>query len=1624
MNPSGATLGFLARIKRLGRSSLLRGLAGSPAGLPAPGRSRRGTVLILVIGALALISVITLIYATIGQADRRNSQVVVQKASVDSVGDQVAGYISGVIASGTFAVHVDGVSPLFGGSPILVRSGMDYPWTDPYRLSIAPPGSAALRDRAFDPTGSYDSLPTSDIDLRIPATPFLAATAPTAIAYNPTINPPWVQFKDWMHISNLAPDGRFVNLVNLRGNFDALSTMTVNLGTGQGNPQPGELSWGLCLLDDMGNPTQLLPGGGTANPNRPADWSTLQRGAFRPLLGPNFYSNFAAANQPDHEWYAPYQWADTDGDGIADARWFEMVDATDPNNPRSLLPQDGRFRWFVAARVMDLTGLVNLNTATDFRSANFATTALPGQAAPGTQITKVGMYPADVDLRRVLMGDDTSWRWNLSYAGIPQPQQSSFEDYSGYSPAAARGVGALAYDALRISLRKDNAAVPTPGSDLAAYMAAMNPPLTTYYGDDRARNYLRFGGQDTAGYSTNRNFEQSTRFGMADLLELLTYHGINDPGVTSRLEQASAGRFDTNNGGSATTAGFGPLRENRGMGVERDQIDVLENNGQGDGVLDTQAMALAATDVRRKVTTVSGGRLLRSNLIPPGLRGVLESSYDGRIDLVEALQVATGTTPSARNPSLLMEGIAQGMLPHHSRANAWDPAAFPDLKTLHYGHSAELALRHAAFLAANNIDSYDKDNTPSAFTLLINEDARAAVNANTADFQWWTETGANFPGRLDVGANRLARNANPIQAPAGAINVYGIEAQPFLTQALGMVFYTDSPDNPTEPPNSPITIRGNVSPAAAGPDNPDFLGSVLAFQITNPFDQRINLSRIPSASSNRQPIASNNWTEFYIQYGSNLIMLAEWRASTTGGEPTLEEIWLDPHETRVVYCLSHPQDYRYGPSSMEERFRDADPGLPPQPATFIDEVLKNQLTVMVGSSPKPPILVPVMRKGPAAGEFQPLPQDTPIDLFANATDTERMNVYLWRNLHSRFDPVGVTSGTSATNNRNNDMLADRLRDPAPPGGARQAPTLDRRMSAGDKDINNTIAPLDDTGYSIVLWGTIRRNDDPGLPPSAPPAAPNIPLGAIPAYCLEGKWIASTGSTRLLQNTKDAKPSTLNSLSKSDFSSAAEPSIGDDTLSGLVTKLKSATGVLIQTKITKAPEDRSGDSIDKANPVGGLPGNRDGRLYNTLYPQIALDNENHVSGTGPAALSTMRVTDVLLPLGIGPCYEPPLRGGALPATYVAPDPERCMALSEALALALNYSAPEASNPIFGIFANLGDPLVGSVDRGNLVLDNFVPYEDQVTPGVYTQPSITTGAGGDPTRYPGIPLALNLLNVFRTLDPQFAGMTKAAPGLININTAPVDVVRALPLLSPTTEPTVWQNWLLQAGLTAGITAPVQPTAPGAADGTDIAAAVIAGRDKLLFPDRSANGFVNFSDFAPTKGRRLTTQIDALREAPGFGSVAELMTLTRRRAVGDPPLVPNPVSPRFPIANRIDYLRGDGAPSGATGINTSLYRDPPLNSTSPNSKPTKIDTIPDDYSEKLAVAGAVMNSVSVRSDVFAVWFVIHGYQRSDTEGLRPEDPLTPTIAKRFVMVVDRSNVTRMGQKPKILLFTEVPL
>ncbi|MFM9996834.1 MAG: hypothetical protein ACKVU4_13665 [Phycisphaerales bacterium] len=1716
-----------------GRAGVLRALAGHAAGAVSGGRRspgrRRGSVLVLILGSLAMLSVVTLVYVTIGQGDRRTSAVVTSRDNLRETVDRVSAYIArDVIGPDALAVYADGVDPQRANpanpgqaGPILVRESFDYPSTDPTMLSGTGNSNAVAIARRFSAPGMFDSLPTGGFPLanpagvpvwptgpgqrewRTPCDPWLASTepawlgagVPAATNNNPATE--YLEFLDWAHISNIAPSGNFVNLWNLapvvggvrRPNFDAPA------GFGpDGAPQVGDMSYGMNLLrrTGTGNNAQLQDTLGleydtarNADPHRPMHWDSRQAFAYRPAR--------ETVYRPDDPRYAPYQWADTDGDGMYDQRWQELVDISDPQNPVSVLPRDDRYRWFIATRIIDLSGLINVNTATEFRAA---------PSASGL----VGLTPGDVDLRRVLRLDDVARQYTLSYSAWldmadppPQPGMTP-EAFSTvayrtlYTAANAPLAGNAGFDGLRYAVRDAVAPWLTLGTG-----GWPNPVIAPLSADQRAA-YFRATGAHVSGAGLvvtgggQSHMDAGGLFGLPDLLELATYGGRNDPATLSRLEQSLGGRLDPTTGGTAGTTQISPLRDNLSDRWERAEADNQENTGAGNGLPDDDALAHKATNVRDWLTTLGGVRPLRSGLVGAGFEGTLDPAGDLKTDAIGALDAASATVATQRDAGALFAAYADALLPHSWRVtgasatgpSVWDTASNTPYRTLFYGGDPLVALWNAAAMTANAIDMFDRDaavgagpeldkHEPSAFTLALAGDqaSLAAIDNDPTLFPYWTRRAATVgapvlrPGALDLdvalqlrvtnndpGANlppsRMARAGDTV-VPSPAMNVFGVEAQPFIVQAASLVIYTDAPVKAyaNDPPDAdewrpppppipgipgipivPININGTIALS-----NPDILCEVIAFQITNPFDVDLGMANADVTGG----APGTGFTNYYVEFNGNYFKLGDLQPSGTLNQVVLQRA--DPSgtsrtNTRVFYALNDSF------ANIQGRFEAAtlgQLGTGSFPSGGLRQIIERQLGVVfgvgapAGSEPAPISPALIVRANPQSGATETGFVDLLADPAAPGLPDERRVVRLWRSITSNG-----TSPPAGNPERYDDLLADRMYDPTTTSVA----TLDRRLPLGQNDITGTQAgpdptagygnaapPQDNTGYSICFSATFKRRDDPG----AVTGAGGVPRGAIPAYCIEtprksASWGAPLNIGNPLAPANTLVPSALN------FGLLPQPNaVGMRFLynagavgTALHDRLTDATVAVQIPTLTQAPEEKTLDVIGSNLATVPVP-------YAELYPQVQLNDARfRATPTQPlppapplplTPVVTMRAGDMLLPLAVAPTRHP---------VGVSLD-ESWLTLSESLAVALNYADPPVSDAAFGFLNGMGGgtatPARPKTDRGNLVLDDFVPYEDLNSDGVFNP-------ANDVPRFPFVPLGLRVLDAFRVLDPELGSLTTSTAGVVNVNTAPRRVLSALPMLQPNGGPAdpsgQAQYWNTGTNL-------LSPN-------DDPAGALLAYRDKTqvtLIDTTSLPATYRDDDaLRPSldnpmawtgRGYTLgaTDQVGALttqpqfrgvREAPGLASLGELMCVTAPDA-----------SPRLPNAARFDGM-GKEPPatpsSGRVGVDTMLYRDQGATVTT---APTLIDAIPDDFDEKLILANAVSNTTSVRSDVFAVWFVLHGYQRSDVEGLRPfpndpaaagADPLVPTVAKRYLMVVDRSNVTRKGDKPRILMLQELPL
>ncbi len=1660
-------------------------------GILATMRRRRGSILVLVLGTIALMTVLAVFYAAIGKSDRRAGRAFVTRAATDDVPRQVADYIASILAEDVFSVYPsperlgDGGTPEWG----FRRETWDYPSIDPNVRSAPPAGQRDLL--RFRPSGSVPVLPTAPPTAQsvtpVGADPFLASPEPVDLLGeersfpglpNAARESEWIRRLDWPAMSNIAPDGRAVNLFKLREDFDAPPTTQDN-GISSGLLQPQ------ANAQTLGSTRPLT--GDAADTNRPFDWFTNQVNTARRVD-----SLTPAWDDPN---FLLYQYADASGDGVIDSRWTHLVDATDPSAPSNLITGDPSFRWFVAARIVDLSGRVNVNTAGDFVMA---------PEVGGSLSAFAGITPSDVDLLRLLRMEDAyedtrqpgsaPGSEGLGYRGLPQPQQQGLPgDYSGYteSPSApgndVRGrVGAAAYNLVAISRftgDKPPVDVIGQGDDLSAFFNSdyFGPLLSDARVKDasdvwfvspqggewtqtplgRFRSYVDYGRLVGSGRISEGTpaWSMPILFGLSDLSGLLTYEGLNDSSAQTTLESLFDGR-------SLASDSFGPLRSLRTTRLER-------SGEQRD------AQLLFAANVRRWVTTMSGHRPLRSTVLELSPQGELtqrELSLRPERDAKVRMPSSVASMNAAR---AMFQIYADALMPYASAvAGSWNPGQSQQ-HTLHYGfRGPELALRTAAHMATN-LWGGGTLGGPAAVTLLLDgtfQSELAGVVGSplpNRSFPWaaWT---ASSPGDglnavlnlFDAGEERLAQGANQ-DITARAVNVYGVSPQPFITEVATYYVYTDSPRPWSEDadflrredwqgiqPPPPLEQYEVTIDSGWRSGNPDAVFSFIAIQLHNPFDTSINIT---------QERITPGGSAYYFEIAGRFFDLDGFRMiDSGGGDPILpdlsrsadikssEPITIPAGQSRTFVILNGTLE------SIQGRMRTQDDSIPAG-VGVIGRFLRQNLAAgtsggrmnlvicepIQGDPAQPMLTFPGDPGNPQPSTYQQSSTFTGFfDLFAGVAGAPLDEVRLWRaRVAEERDEDGEVvahtdvPGAVGVNLRANDYLADRftlpgtvrLNSPAVnltdngsttrPAGAvgervREAwGVFDRQQSTSFQGVPNY-----NRGLTFMNYGVWRR-----------PSDPNVPAGAWPAYCFEDP----DGSL----NVQDPHGSVLaisnGGLSASDFPNPTQRSSTRQTTfltfgNGAEADAQSFLGTVlfdgesvpvpgveqINNRFLRASQFRTDASDKTTNPIGSTP-----------PPDNRPASEVRIEFSAGRLGDLRRPADLLLPLAVGASYTPDFSAATLNNPSFN-DGDRWVTLSEALALSAGYAdGLRTDHPAADLYRDAGrarpqpastDQLVAGfarppvfLDRGQLVLDDFVPFVSSA-PRDKGEPVFgPTRANGDVVFGLGVPMALMIPESVSAV-PGYTGAGEVIPGTINVNTASRAVLRTIPMLSPSRDRYIGslpqQNawWWTQVHDSR----------------TDIATTLAAYRDKTRLLPRLDAGvagnlddyFVDFSEYNEDGfGRLATAQIPGLREARGLRTPGELGALRLRNRA-------NPAQPYTPgdqvqSRNSIDRLAAANQPVTLHGVGSLPQID-------------GVSAMAGGFQSQLLLANAAMNPTGVRSDYFAVWFLLHGYRRSDVENLSDTDPLTPSVARRFVMVVDRSNVVRPGDKPRIVLLREVPI
>ena len=278
-------------------------------------------------------------------------------------------------------------------------------------------------------------------------------------------------------------------------------------------------------------------------------------------------------------------------------------------------------------------------------------------------------------------------------------------------------------------------------------------------------------------------------------------------------------------------------------------------------------------------------------------------------------------------------------------------------------------------------------------------------------------------------------------------------------------------------------------------------------------------------------------------------------------------------------------------------------------------------------------------------------------------------------------------------------------------------------------------------------------------------------------------------------------------------------------------------------------------------------------------------------------------------------------------------------------------------------------------------------------------------------------------------------KSTPGMININTATVEVMRALPHMNKIVHATHNLNVDGDDPTDFLITADVNPRSL-------VPEAIVQWREKYngYIDQIDGTGFVGGPDFNDLNVNLRIPDNSKIEETRGFASVGEIGLLMSGssidsnsdiQVVTEPWDLPTHQAERAYDAWRIDFAGLDpfsfngldedsnyiGSGYGAkisTDVNKRYYDEHNL----------KGDRVSGDSEELNMLQAGISNLITTTSDVFTVHMRIRTFRKNSITNVWDATDLDYIIDdSRYVMLVDRSEVNAPQDKPKILYFEKLP-
>ena len=1601
-------------------------------------RSRRGAVVLFALGVLAIIAVAAISYVTVVGQDRRSAESLRGGEAYARQADAVVEYIRALVAADLFGGKIVNRRVPREHWPAMFEDAdfADFPSThfdslntrspdqSPSNGSILQPLEAGYRDDAW--LAPWDPVWGSPVDFRDDFWPQITNLR-AAYTYDDRGTPDDPDDDRWVR-----GDGRYADLAQYF--FDSITIA----GSRRGNP-------GTDLIDpDEGGPNSgpvdPIDGAGDVNRARftQLNWLSDDDPAAALIIPP-------PDSGPDVTNLDERFFTDTDGDLRPDARW-QRLDA---------LGDLYGLQWFVAARIVDASGLVNYNSALEGGWPYLGQGQLTGNDAHD------GRTPADVDLYR-LLGGARQHLFGAAPVNSPSLVHREINQFR-LRPAAqsevsvyARHLGVASstlpvglrlptvIEAIRTRRGVDEAMpndpperIPT-GTGGPFWRENANPGQTT--SATRLTRAQREAYWEEVGASPDETRVLGANpYAATDIIDLHGFSATNDKNRLSEIEAVMDGPEDTD-GFLPPPTSEGPGFGETGPLIARGEPAAYRawgrsskfNNDREDARAGRPTIPEIRFSTRRWLTPYNG--VSDASPVPVLNRDALDTwlarpvnPYEGRFvnrkvrladfaptDVPDAFEAFVwALAPLATDEYLSAELREAGLRGPDLATSERDPR-------LHYGggytavdgpaavlpftpanvaeSGASFAVLTSAQLAVNLADASDEDNTPTVGRFFWTDDTTrdpvpGIIDASQTDE---IELGTRF-SHGDLSPDLLDRD---------------LAGEPLAADPI-VEFNRRAVSDTTAPGDSPSDWLDNQGRA----HGVTIVGLERGPALLEVFSAAMYVA--PEGSSGVIDLGTDDSAPPSPRAGLIAVQLANpWpdppgvSVSERGLPVDGYELWIAADENDLTsstgtLVFSFPADTRIpaGQTMVFVCALDSGDDVSPLTGDYDDGSV---LPAAGGDT-----LTAVLRRD----LFNAFGDDSRIALNSmTARNAERSGVVFFHNASS-VDP--------------NALLVRRGVGVRPPagwnGGEEPFAIVDRIVARGlDADRPFPAVPLDnDLGDDVFTWYDTSLPIDARIHPTsyfiglgydfAPAAAAGDQIARLDAGEVAGRYLVTSSLSRASALTTGGLPEYA-----VEFDEAVTDAINGE---GVSYRFEA------QSHAWMAPIDFIGNPPTRDPDPAGVPLSvvdfMDERLNSAGFRTLLGSHTFAGDATTPPdpdVTDPEGLTVVVDPLN-KPATVPPGLAIASAQVFVPNGPLRFVSdLGRLSTYAHLYRHSVDTNTVQSLddWRTVGQQLGLSLSANHAAggdTNLFLGTLDttRFIPGAPTYPD------GIPEGSLSLPLALRVFDCFEALEHESA----IAQGRVNVNTAPERVLQTLPYLAPIgsalnplDQDTDWRSRLVYRYRDSWDPVNGAGISGGAFDFGTSTPDVVTGFDAVY---GGSTGLLRRTDLnnATTFGGRPL----------GFAATGELAILDLWQGASG--------------------FITSGAPFGAAtpqdaGFATALGGafTPNLSDIDPWSDTAfaggrGFQNPSNDQEERLALFRSISNIVSTRSDVFIAWFVVRGYdpdiiENIEVAGTSARDALTafvderfrPTYESRWLVVLDRSNVRQPTDRPEVVLRVELPI